>query len=137
MTTLNDHILKRLAKALAQGQSVTTWARHHDVDPETAKHASLQPEFDQLVFDERAQVTSQLTGKLVKHTRSTIDQIIALARYSDDPNVKLSAGRMIMDYWLKVSDLLDQTKKIDELTAKLDAWEARAKRAREQRGLRS
>jgi len=121
-----DDKLKSLAQAVAAGRSVKSWAKRHHTEVEVADAWCSLPEFDGLVDAHRLGVANRMSGALLARASAAIDQIFTTLRRSPAYPVKLSAGRMLMDNWLRVSLRFEQSKKMAELKARLVALEQKA-----------
>jgi hypothetical protein len=127
LTTPTDTQLKSLARAVACGRTVKSWAKRHCGDVDAVDEWCTLPEFIELVDAHRLQVVDHMSGSLMSHSASAIDQLLALSRESATDNVKLSAGRLLLDKWLRVSLRFEQSRKMAELKARVAVLEAKQK----------
>jgi hypothetical protein len=119
--TLIDTELESLARAVARGRSVTSWVRRHDaeVDIQVAHDLVSQPEFKTKVDAHRLHVADQMVGKLMTISTRSINQMFTASTRSPSDQVKLSAGRALLDKWLVISRRFDDSRQLAELKTQI------------------
>ena len=114
-TVLSEYLQKSLATGIACGRSVRLWARRHGVDFATAYDLSIQQEIRDLVFVARLRVADRLIGKLARAGLLAIDQLVKLCTKSASDSVRLSASRVILTEWRKISEFYDLNARLIEV----------------------
>jgi hypothetical protein len=93
----------QLALAVAQGMSVTTWARTHGVPRRTAFRWANEPQFRAAVETCRRRTLDLAIGKLAKHSLRAVDDLAQLSRESKSDTVRLRACRGIFSEMISVT----------------------------------
>jgi hypothetical protein len=125
---LNNTDKESLARAVARGRSLASWARKHDAELDAVRAVSLLPEFRTLVQTHRLHVADRMVGKLMTLSTRSIDQMFAASIRSPSYHVKLSACRMLLDKWLVISRRFDDWKQLDDVKAQLTELEQELKK---------
>ena len=107
----------QLALAIAQGKSVTAWARDNRVPTSTAYRWASDPEVRATVASARRRAMDRAIGVMAKHAIHASDQIAELARSAESESVRLRALRLMfsrVSVVAKVSDLAYRMAKIEQ-----------------------
>src|SRR5262245_59850441 len=87
---------RQLALALAQGISVTHWARANKVPRPTAYRWARDPNVRKVIETYRRRTLDRAIGMMVKRAPWTVGQISVLARDGDTDSVRLRALKTIL-----------------------------------------
>jgi hypothetical protein len=107
----------QLALAIAQGTSITAWARKNDVPNRTAFRWATEPKVRAAIDSYRRRALDRAIGRLAKRVTWAADGIVKLAKDADSESVKLAALRSIFSNMMAVSEfsgLEDRITKIEE-----------------------
>jgi transposase-like protein len=85
-----------LAVVVAQGASVSAWARRNGVPSSTAYYWSNQPEVRRMVDALRRRSLDRAIGRMSRHAVAAADGIGKLAKEAESESVKLKAWRMLL-----------------------------------------
>ena len=85
-----------LALAIAQGVSVTAWARANGVSRRTAFHWAKDPLVRKTVESCRRRMIEEGFSRLSEHSAWAADGIIMLAKSAESDSVRLAAFRTIL-----------------------------------------
>jgi hypothetical protein len=118
-----DDKVRSLADAVASGRSAASWAKQHNIQAEVAENWCSLPEFTGLVDARRLQVTDRMSGKLMTQSAVAIDELLETLSLSSSDSFKLSAGRVLVNDWLRVSLRFEQSRKMAELKARVAVLE--------------
>ena len=116
-----------LAIALAQGISVTAWARTHDIPRPTVYRWAREPEVRKEITACRRRVIDRAVGLMVKRSCRSVKGISALADGADSESVRLRAHQTMLRQMMEVSrfGVLD-----DRMTAIEERLDERNRNAR-------
>ena len=67
----------------------------------------------------RLRVADSMVGRLVRATRSAIDQLVWLCKRSESDSIRLSASRSLLDYWIKVDRHFVLSARMDKIEVRL------------------
>ena len=118
-TPLADNQLRGLARAIARGQSLASWANVHDAQIKVAEESCTLAEFKGFVEAHRLRVTDQVVGKLLATSQDSVDGIRAVSQRSPDDTARLSASRTLLDQWLKIAGRFHTATEIAAMKAEL------------------
>jgi hypothetical protein len=93
----------QLAAALAQGKSVTAWARHKEVPIPTAYRWARNPEIRKAVEACRRRALDRVVGMMVKRATKSVVGIAALADEAESESVRLRAHQSNLTQLMAVS----------------------------------
>ena len=85
-----------LALAIAEGESISAWARQNGVSERTAFYWAKDPKVRREAEACRRRVVNQAVGRLTGMTTKAADGIANLAREADSESVQLRAWRAIL-----------------------------------------
>ena len=97
----------QLALAIAQGKSVTSWARDNQVPTSTAYRWATDPKVRHLVETCHRRARDRAIGRMARRVTWATDQIATLATGARSESVKLRALRSIFSDVVAVSKLPD------------------------------
>jgi hypothetical protein len=86
----------RLAFAIAQGQSVSAWARQNEVPRSTAYFWANKPEVRRIAETLRRRSLNRAIGRMSRRAAAAADGITKLAKDAESESVKLKAWRAIL-----------------------------------------
>ena len=86
----------KLAFALAQGASITGWARAHNIPRPTVYRWAKEPKVRKEIADSRRRMMDRVVGQMVKESSGAVIGIAGLSKSSDSDSVKLKALRTIL-----------------------------------------
>jgi hypothetical protein len=105
----------KLAFAIAQGVSITKWARANDVAAPTAFRWAREPAVRKAVEVYRRRTIDEAIGRMAKHTTFAADEIVSIARGAESDAVRLRACRAIFSDMMSVAKFSDLETRIGEL----------------------
>jgi hypothetical protein len=123
LESANDDKMKSFARAVASGRSSRSWAKEHRTDVELADEWRALPEFVKLVETHRLRAADRLTGRLLTRSTVAIDEIFRAVEHSPSYPGKLTAGRMLVNDWLRVSLRFEASRKLDDFRARMAVFE--------------
>ena len=94
----------QLAVAMAQGVSVSAWARGNDVPKRTAYRWAAEPNVRATAESCRRRALDRAVGRMANRATWAVDQIVALGANAESESVKLSALRAVLSDMMKVSE---------------------------------
>jgi len=86
----------QLALAIAQGESISMWARQNEVSRSTAYRWASEPSVRRMVDLSRRHALDQAIGRMAKRAAWATDQIATLAKNAESESVKLRALQWIL-----------------------------------------
>ena len=107
-----------LAAALAQGRSISAWARANDVPKQTARRWALEPEVRAEIAAIRRSAINQAAGVFARRVGWAAHGICKLAGAAESESVKLSALRAVLGEFIAVS----RHSGLDERMAELEEY---------------
>ncbi len=110
----------QLALAIANGSSVSAWARDNDVPRRTAYRWSREPKVLAAVESYRRRAVDRAIGRMARRVTWATDGIAKLARSAESESVRLAALRSIMSDMMGVSQFVDLEQRITEIEEQLD-----------------
>ena len=116
-----DGKLRSLARAVARGRPVASWARKHSVPVDLAEELCTSPQVGRLVDEYRLKATDQITGKLLAQSAEAIDEVFRALTRGRNHAAKFAAVRIILDNALRFWVRFDQTKTMHDLKEKVAA----------------
>ena len=108
-----------LAFEIAQGKSVSMWARQNEVPCRTAYRWASEPSVRRAVASRRRCAFDQAIGRMAKPAVWAINQIAAIANGAESESVKLRALRSIFSHMMSVSKSTDLEFRITKLEEEL------------------
>jgi hypothetical protein len=97
MTEESQKDLKtQLALAIAQGDSISSWARINGVPRRTACHWAKDPAVRETVESCHRRMIEEASRRLAKHSTWAADGIVTLAMQAESNSVKTAALRTIL-----------------------------------------
>ena len=109
------------SRAVAGGHTVRSWAKHRDVGIDIARGLSDLPEFRQRVDNCRLNHADRMVGKVAGHVAQAIDRLAELSQNADKTTVSLAATKALIEDWVGLSVHFDQTKKLEDMRARVKA----------------
>jgi hypothetical protein len=120
---MSSHELKtmkdQLAIALAQGVSITTWARAQNVPRPTVYRWAADPEVRREVETHRRRALDRAVGLMSKRTAWAANGIAKLAQTSGSDTVRLGAFRSIFGDMMKVTSFAGMEERVTEIEERL------------------
>jgi hypothetical protein len=111
----------RLARAIANGQSIDKWAKANDVKRRTAFYWAKEPEVRAEVDTFRRVALNRALGKLNRHTVGAANQIIKLYQSASSESVQLAAARTLFSDVMSVSKFSTLEHRVTDLEDNLRA----------------
>jgi hypothetical protein len=108
----------QLAVALAQGSSISAWARANDVAKETARRWAREPEVRAEIEAFRRRAIDRAVGVFAKRAGWAANGICKLAGGAESESVRLRAFRAVLDELMAVSRFSG----LDERMAELEEY---------------
>jgi len=125
MTEGQDKSTKsQLAIALAQGVSVTQWARAHEVPRSTVYRWASEPEVRKEIEAYRRGAIDRAVGVMTKRSTWAVGNVVSLASDAESESVRLRANRAILADLMAVSKYSDLEQRITEIEEQLAANKA-------------
>jgi hypothetical protein len=93
----------RLAMAVAQGKSITAWARQNGVPRRTAQRWAAEPDVRRQVEDWRRRVLDRALGYMAGRSMWAVRGIAKLGAAAESESVQLRARRSILHDQIAVS----------------------------------
>jgi len=109
----------RLALAIAQGMSVTSWARTNEVPKRTAFRWASEPMVRAAVESCRRRAVDQAIGRLARRATWAADQIAKLGKNAVSESVRLAALRAILSDMMAVSEFSGIEERITQIEEQL------------------
>jgi hypothetical protein len=109
-----------LALAIANGTSVTAWARGNQVPKRTAYRWAGEPKVRAAVESYRRRAVDQAIGRMARRVTWATDGIAKLAEGAASESVKLTALRAILSDMMAVSQFAGLEQRITELEQQFD-----------------
>jgi hypothetical protein len=113
-----EHNKLQLAVALAQGSSISAWARANNVAKETARRWAREPEVRAEIDAFRRRAVDRAVGVFAKRAGWAANGICKLARAAESESVRLRAFRAVLDELMAVSKFSG----LDERMAELEEY---------------
>ncbi len=108
-----------LALAIAQGASVSTWARANEVPRRTAYRLAGDPQVRATVESCRRRALDRAIGRLAMRSTWAADQIAKLGKDASSDSVKLAALRAILSDMIKVTEFHGLELRITDIEGQL------------------
>jgi hypothetical protein len=105
----------QLAIALAQGSSISAWARANNVANETARRWAHEPKVRAEIEVFRRHAIDSAVGVLAKHANWAAAEICKLAGHAESESVKLSALKAVLANMMSVSKYSGLEERMGEL----------------------
>jgi hypothetical protein len=121
-----DQKLNSLARAVARGRTVSSWAVEHHTPVDVAGEWYALPEVRDRVDTLRLQAAERMSGKLLTRSAAAMEEFYTALKRCPDYPVKLSAGRTLVDNWLRVSTRFEHARKVVELKSRVALLEQKA-----------
>ena len=109
-----------LALALAQGRSVTTWARANDVPRRTAYRWAGERAVRSAAESYRRRAVDRAIGRLARRATWAADTIAKLAKDAESESVRLSAARAILSDMMTVAQFATLEEDVAQLKEQLN-----------------
>jgi len=109
-----------LTFALANGLSVSQWARANDLPIRTAYRWSSDPKVRAAVESYRRRAVDRAIGRMARRVTWATDQVAKLAKGAESESVKLSALRAILSDMMAISEFAGLEQRITEIEEQLD-----------------
>ena len=93
----------QLALAIAQGKSITRWARENEVPRSTAYYWANDPDVRRLVEDCRRRSLDRALGSMAGHSMWAVQGVIKLGETAESESVQLRARRAVLHDQMTVS----------------------------------
>jgi len=110
----------QLALALAQGRSITTWARANEVPRRTAYRWAGEPAVRSAVESYRRRVIDRVVGRLATRATWASDGIAKLAKSAKSESVRLSALRAILSDMMTISQFATLEETVAQVVEQLN-----------------
>jgi hypothetical protein len=110
-----------LALVIAQGKSVTVWARQNEVPKSTAYYWAKQPEVRRVVESARRQMLDRALGRMARRATAAADGISNLAETARSESVQLRAWRALLSDQIAVSKFAGWESRLAVLEEKASA----------------
>ena len=110
----------QLALAIAQGKSISVWARKNDVPDRTAYRWATEPKVRAKIKSYHRRVLGRAIGRLATRVTWAADGIVKLAEDANSESVKLSALRSIFSNMMAVSTFAGLEDRVAELEEQLN-----------------
>ena len=126
-----------LALAVAEGESISAWARQTGVPERTAQRWAQDRNVRREVDACRRRALNEAIGRLTGMTTKAADRISTLAQEADSESVQLRASRAILADMIavsKFSDLEHRMTEIEEQLHERTGYDSRASRSTTQYG---
>jgi len=108
-----------LALAIANGMSVTAWARANEVPKRTAYRWAREPEVRAAVESYRRRAVDRPIGRMARRVTWATDGIAKLAKDAESESVSLTALRAILSDMMAVSQFAGLEQRITEIEEQL------------------
>ena len=118
----------QLAFAVAQGKSITAWARQNDVPRSTAYGWADNPDFRRLVDRCRRRMLDRALGWLAGHSMWAVKGITKLGETAESESVQLRAMRAVLHDQMAVSRFSNFEYRMAQLEEKQSARTRNASR---------
>ena len=118
----------QLALAIAQGKSITAWARQNDVPTSTAYRWANDPDVRRQVEDWRRRSLDHALGLMARHSMWAVKGINKLGESAESESVQLRARRAVLHDLMKVSNFSNLEYRLAELEEKHRARNGNANR---------
>jgi hypothetical protein len=109
-----------LALAIANGTSITVWARGNEVPKRTAYTWAREPKVRAAVESYRRRAVDRAIGRMARRVTWATDGIAKLAKGAGSESVKLTALRAILSDMMAVSQFAGLEQRITEIEEQLD-----------------
>ena len=106
-----------LAAAIAAGSTIADAAKAAGVSDQTVYRRMREPSFLRRVDEIRREMMSQVVGRLTASLDAAAAQLHNLQANAETDSVKLSACRSIFEFAMRGSELLDVTRRLNEIEA--------------------
>lgn len=108
-----------LALALAQGRSITTWARTNEVPRRTAYRWAGEPAVRSAVRLYRRRAVDRAVGRLATSATWAADRLTKLAKNAESESVQLGALRAILSHMMTVSEFATLEESVAQIEEQL------------------
>jgi hypothetical protein len=116
---LRKHQKTQLALAIARGESITAWARHHDVPERTAFRWASDPKVRRAVEAWRRRALNRAIGRLASLSMRAVKGIARLGKAAESEAVRLRAWRAVLADQMAVSRFSDLEQRMVEIEEQL------------------
>jgi hypothetical protein len=124
-----ENLKVELAFALAQGVSVTAWARARDVPRSTVYKWASEREVRKTVDACRRRMLDRAIGKLTKRSTWVVDRIAGIAEEAESESVRLRALRSMLSEMMAISKYSALEGRVADVEDKFDAQTGDANQA--------
>jgi hypothetical protein len=109
----------KLAVAIAQGMSVTAWARENNVPRRTAFRWASEPNIRMSVESSRRRALDRAIGRMAKHVTWAAGGIVKLAKTAESESVRLAALRAVFSNMMAVSEFASLEQRMSQIEEQL------------------
>lgn len=110
-----------LIACLLELPTIEAAAKAAGISRKTVERRFDNPDFVKAYDDARRQLITCATGRISSRISSAIDALGKVLDSEESPAAaKISAARTILEYGLKYGELVDVTRRIDEIEARLE-----------------
>ena len=109
-----------LALAIANGTSVTAWARANEVPKRTAFRWAREPKVRAAVESSRLRAVDRAVGRMARRVTWATDEIAKLAKGAVSESVKLTALRAILSDMMAVAEFAGLEQRMAKIEEQLD-----------------
>ncbi len=110
----------QLAVALAQGRSITAWARDNNVPRPTVYRWAKEPEVRKAMQACRHRMLDRAVGMMVKRVPWAVPKLVVLAADAESESVRLGAIKTLIRDMLAVSKFSCLEERMTQIEEKLD-----------------
>jgi hypothetical protein len=118
-----EHFYRSLASAVAQGESVDSWARSKDVFVEIAREWSERADFPDLVEKCRREHAERMAKQIADTAAKAIDGLAAKPKKGAKSNASLEAVTALVEKWVELAMNLEQMKRLETLEERVKILE--------------
>ena len=119
-----------LALAVAEGESISAWARQNGVSERTVFYWAKDPKVRREVEACRRRALNEAIGRMTRMSMNAVDGIVTLAKEANSESVQLRAWRAILADMMSVSKFSVLEYRMTEIEEELDKRGLRGKVAR-------
>ena len=120
-----------LLLALACGATVENAARSAGVSASTAHKRLAQPAFKKRLNAMRSDMVERTAGALTAASQQSVQTLLALQKPGVQDAVRLGAAKAVLELGVKLRDLAEVERKMEQLRLKLDALQEAQKQDRQ------
>ena len=110
-----EHFIRSLASAVAQGRTVDGWARDTDVSVEVAREWSERADFPGLVEECRREHAARMAKKIALAAAKAVDGLAAKPKKGAKSTGSLEAATALVEKWVELAMNNEQMKRIETL----------------------